>query len=461
MNPGESSIFHLRPYQRKVAAAVLDSVLHGKGYTFSVEIARQGGKNELSAQIELLLLTLFMAETNNLVKCSPTFRPQAVISMTRLKDRLNDAGFDGLWKNEQGYIIRLGNAREIFLSADESARVVGHTAQVLLEIDESQDVGKDKYSKEFRPMAAASNTTTVHYGTTWDETTLLEEVKQANLELEKKDGVRRHFRYDWETVARYVPAYRSYVESEKARLGEDHPMFLTQYRLLPLRGGGGLFTLRQQAQIQGTHPRMQTPGKGKTCIAGLDLAGEASDDPFSVRRERDSTVLTIGELDYSDCDEIRREPVIRVVEHCRWTGENHTELYPVLVDLIKNVWRCRKVAVDATGAGQPVASFLRKAVGSAIVPFVFSRGSKSKLGFDLLSAVNAGRLKVYAADGSDDYREFRFQVEKAKSRYFPNQTMDFFVDPSQGHDDYLCSLALLVEATGRYSPRGARGRTKD
>ncbi len=56
----EKVINHLRPYQREVAAAILDSVLGKKGLTFSVEIARQGGKNELSAQLELLLLTVNM-----------------------------------------------------------------------------------------------------------------------------------------------------------------------------------------------------------------------------------------------------------------------------------------------------------------------------------------------------------------------------------------------------------------
>lgn len=143
-------INRLRPYQREVALAVLDSVFSRKGITFSVEIARQGGKNELSAQLELLLLTLYIAEPQNLVKCSPTFKPQTVISMTRLKDRLNDAGFDGIWVAELGYIIRLGNAKAIFLSADESANVVGHTAHILLEADESQDVSKEKYTEEFR-----------------------------------------------------------------------------------------------------------------------------------------------------------------------------------------------------------------------------------------------------------------------------------------------------------------------
>ena len=45
-------------------------------------------------------------------------------------------------------------------------------------------------------MGATTNVTTVHYGTTWDDATLLEEVKQTNLELERMSGVKRHFRYD-------------------------------------------------------------------------------------------------------------------------------------------------------------------------------------------------------------------------------------------------------------------------
>ena len=88
-----------------MALAILDSVFGRKGLTFSVEMARQGGKNELSAQLELLLLTLYMAESQNLVKCSPTFKPQTVISMARLKDRLNDAGFNGIWVSELGYVM--------------------------------------------------------------------------------------------------------------------------------------------------------------------------------------------------------------------------------------------------------------------------------------------------------------------------------------------------------------------
>ena len=456
-----NSINRLRPYQQEVASAILDSVFGRKGLTFSIEMARQGGKNELSAQLELLLLTLYMTQPQNLVKCAPTFKPQTVISMMRLKDRLNDAGFSGIWVPELGYIIRLGNARAIFLSADESANVVGNTAHILLEIDESQDVSKEKYTKEFKPMGATTNVTTVHYGTTWDDSTLLEEVKQTNLELERKDGIRRHFRYDWQEIAKHNPDYLAYVEAERERLGENHPLFLTQYQLLPIRGGGGFLSRQQLAQLKGEHARKHQAEPGKVYVAGIDLAGEVEVEEGAylsgLKPRQDSTVVTIGELDFSVCDDIQKQAGIRVVEHYRWTGEKHARLYPRLVDILKNVWHCRKVVVDATGIGQPVSSFLRQALGSKVSPFTFTQRAKSELGFNLLAAINSGRLKVYAGDGSAEHQQLWLELEKAKSQYRPSQTMNFYVDPAQGHDDFLMSLALLVEAGNQYVPRGARG----
>ena len=451
----------LRPYQREAAQAVMESVLGRLGLTFSVEISRQGGKNELSAQLEVLLLTVFMARPSNLIKCAPTFKPQTVISMLRLRDRLDDAGFSRLRASEMGYIIRLGEARAIFLSAEDSSNVVGNTAHILLEVDESQDVSRQKYSKEFRPMGAATNVTTVHYGTPWDDATLLEEVKQSNLEMEKKDGRRRHFRYDWEEVARYSPEYRNYVEAERQRLGESHPLFMTQYRLLLVHGGGGFLSAAQRAQLSGRHSRLHQPEAGKIYVAGVDLAGECPDSELltSLHPRRDATVITIAELTWpAELPGLPPEASLRVVEHYWFDGRPHSELYGRMVDILGRVWGCRRVVVDATGLGQPVASFLRRSLGSRVKPFVFTAASKSTLGYNLLAAVNTGRLKMYTADGSAEAREFWLEMELAQSHYRPNQTLAFEVESTRGHDDFLMSLALAVEA-GREGlpPRVARG----
>lgn len=453
----------LRPYQAEIAKAIIESIQANLGLTFSVEIARQGGKNELSAHLEVLLLTMFMAAGGNIIKCSPTFKPQTIISISRLKERLNDFGFGGMWFTEAGYMVRLGNARQIFLSADDAASVVGHTADILLEVDESQDVTKDKYTKEFRPMVSASNATTVHYGTTWDDATLLEEIKQTNLELEKKDGIRRHFRYDWQEVAKYNPSYKSFIESERQRLGEDHPLFRTQYALLPIRGSGGFLTNQQIAQLRGKHCRLSSREESRVYVAGVDFAGESEllEDDVLTRSSRDATVITIAEVRNAASDSLWKEPEIYVVEHYSWLGKKHSEIYPQMVDILKNVWKCIRIVADATGIGEPIASFLRKSLGSKVIPFKFTQKTKSEMGFDLLAAINSGRLKLYKQDGSEQYRELFFELEKARSVYRPSQTLNFFVDSGDGHDDYLMSLALTVQAANKCVPRRARGLASD
>jgi hypothetical protein len=454
----------LRPYQLEVARVAMDSIQQGLGLTLSVEIARQGGKNELSAHLEVLLLTLYIARGGNLVKCSPTFRPQTIISIERLKQRLDDFGFDGIYHPRMGYMVQLGNARVVFLSAEGSSSVVGHTADVLLEIDESQDVEKEKYTREFRPMGSAANVTTVLYGTTWDDSTLLEEAKQANLELERKDGIRRHFRYDWQEVGRYNPDYTKFVEAERQRLGEEHPLFRTQYALLPVSHGGGFLSRQQIALVLGQHQRQSHPDGKRIYIAGVDLAGEyepqmtgenASGDDRA--KGRDSTVITIAEVDATN----PTQPVLRVVEQYRWTGTPHSQLYAQMTHILKNVWNCQRIVVDATGIGQPVASFLRTELGSKVIPFVITSRSKSDMGFELLSLVNSGRLKLYKQDGSVECQETLFELEKARAQYRPNQTMSFYVDPQDGHDDFLMSLALLVQAARGVSPREAKGRLRE
>ncbi|HWQ27972.1 MAG TPA: hypothetical protein VNN12_03010 [Dehalococcoidia bacterium] len=456
--PSRRPLPPLRPYQTEALRAIAESVRGRKGLSFSVEIARQGGKNELSAQLELLLLATRAGRAVDSVKAAPTFSPQARLSMRRLWQRIEQAGLAALASREAGHIVRLGRARQIFLSAEPGANVVGHTAHLLLEVDEAQDVDPDKFDRDFRPMAAASNATVVFYGTAWTETSLLERAKHAHLEAERRDGVRRHFEYDWTAVARHVPAYAAYVDAERRRLGEDHPLFQTQYCLRTLAGGGRLLSPSQRAQLQGSHARLRAPVPGETYVAGLDLAGEAAD---GAPKRHDATVLTIGRVRDAG-DPLFPGVRVEVVEHLAWTGERHDILAPRLADLLREVWRVRRVAVDATGLGETIARSLAVALGSSRVAAVkFSAERKSALGYGLLAAVNTGRLKLYAPDGSPECREFWRQAELARAAYRPNGTLAFFVDASDGHDDYLMSLALLVEAASDAAPRRALGRMRD
>jgi hypothetical protein len=77
----------------------------------------------------------------------------------------------------------------------------------------------------------------------------------------------------------------------------------------------------------------------------------------------------------------------------------------------------------------------------------------------LLAAVHSARLRLYRMDGSAEWAECRRQLELARAVYRESRSMQFHVDPSEGHDDYLMSLALAVWAA-RFEggERTARGR---
>jgi hypothetical protein len=449
---GTGVLSPLRPYQLEAARAILDSVLHGRGLTFSVEIARQGGKNELSARLELLLLLRNAANPVTAVKAAPTLQPQALISRRRLWGLIQRLGLDGMCALEGPNAVRVGKASQVFLSAEPTSNIVGHTAGLLLEVDEAQDVDLDKFDKELRPMAASTGATTVFYGTAWDDASLLERARQAHIEAERADGIRRHFEFGWEQVAACNPAYGRYVRQEQARLGAEHPMFLTQYCLRPVPGQGRLLNAQQLSVLHGSHERLDAPRAGESYVAGLDLAGGAE---AGSERAHDQSVLTIGRIVEGQGP---LESAIEAVRHYAWQGAPHDVLHGALVSLLRDTWRVARVCVDATGLGETLATYLGRQLGeSRVQRRKLSAESKSSLGFDLLSAVNSGRLRLYAGD-APELRQCYHELAACRAAYRANKTMNFYVDGRDGHDDYVISLALLAATLETASPRRARGR---
>ena len=215
----------LREYQLQPADAILDSILYARGLTFAVTMSRQAGKNELSAQLEAYLLNLYRRHGGGIVKGSPTFKPQTVNSILRLSDRLNNPWNRNEYRRREGYIIQVANARAFFFSAAPASNVVGATASLLLEGDEVQDIEQAKWDKDFTPMGASTNVTTVFYGTAWTSNTFLAQSIAFLKQLQAKDGIKRVFQVTADQVRQEVPAYGTFVDTQVARLGRNHLSF--------------------------------------------------------------------------------------------------------------------------------------------------------------------------------------------------------------------------------------------
>lgn len=461
----------LYPYQLEVAEAILDSVRGGHGRIFTVMMARQAGKNQLSAVLEAYLLATHEAGT--IVKAAPTFSLQIRNSHERLARLLRDCELsERVWSNASMIGLaptggtererqQQGGPRVLFYSASPESNVVGATAELLLEIDEAQDVEWEKFNRDFRPMAAVRNATTVLYGTAWSDTTLLAQQRATNLAEQEETGMRTHFEYDWRSVAALNPAYRTFVEREIQRLGAQHLLIQTQYCLRSLDGAGYLLNSLQRSLLQGSHEWREEPDEDEWYVAGLDVGGEArpvpgplasSGSPFRAvtTRGHDSSVFTIGRVAYNELN----LPCLEVVHQQCWTGRPHLEQYASALALVER-WQVRVLVIDATGLGEGLASLLASRLGAERArAFRFSQQSKSHLAFQLLGLVNSGRLTLPARASAPPqiYDECWRQLCQARYRLPAPDRLDMYVDPADGHDDYLMSLALLAEALADITP---------
>jgi hypothetical protein len=460
-----ASAIKLRNYQQNVAYAIVNSVIRRSGLSFVVMFPRQSGKNELQAQIETYLLTLFSQLEAEMVKVSPTWKPQSLNAMRRL-ERVLDRNLltKTLWLKESGYIYRVGKARLFFFSGSPEANIVGATANTLLEVDEAQDVSIAKFDKDVAPMAASTNATRVFWGTAWTSKTLLAREFRAARDAEKKDGIKRVFVLDADQVAAEVAEYGQFVREQIAKLGRNHPMVKTQYFSEEIDAEGGLFPPARQALMHGDHLFQTEPFPGRVYALCLDVAGadetsSADDDFMDITSDpRDFTSLSIFEVDLSTLqDELIKSPTYRLVYGQFWHGVKHADLYPQL-KAIADLWKVRYLAVDATGVGAGLASFLSKAYPDRVIPFLFNSNTKSRLGWQFLSVVETGRFKFYKSSGlarEAEYSErFWQEVDNCQCEVMggPNKVIRWSVpdgtrDVISGqfiHDDLLVSASLCA-----------------
>lgn len=446
----------LRQYQEEVAWAIIDSVREGNGLSFVIIFPRQSGKNELQAQIEAYLLLVLSQRDAELVKASPTWKPQSLNAMRRLERVLSrNLLTRDRWSKESGYIYRVGLARIYFLSGGQQANVVGATANILLECDEAQDIEAAKWDKDFAPMAASTNATRVFWGTAWTSKSLLARERRAAEAAEAVDGRRRVWVLSAEDVAREVPAYGKYVADQVAKLGRNHPMVRTQYFSEEIDSEGGMFPPERIRMMKGNHYRIVSPDPGHLYAFTIDVAGEdeavIKGSESLANPARDSTALTIFEVDLSNQVEAGG-PLYRVCSRHTWVGWKHTALFNQIKYFI-DAWSPRYVVIDSTGIGQGLASFLEKSYPGRVIPYLFTSKSKSDLGWKFLAVIETGRYKDFL--GSDlDCPEFWLQLRYTMSQVKegPGQLMSWGVpdgtrsdmDGEIVHDDLVLSAALCA-----------------
>ena len=449
----EAGGIRLRSYQQQVAEAIVDSAIRGKGLSFVVVFPRQSGKNELQAQIETYLLILYSLTQSEIVKVSPTWKPQSLNAMRRLERVISrNLLTRDRWVKRSGYIYQVGTAMIHFLSGQPTTSIVGATANLLLECDEAQDVEIAKWDKEIAPMAASTNATRVFWGTAWTSRTLLSRELRAARLAQEADGIQRTWLLTADQVGAEVPSYKEFVDEQVSKLGRNNPLVRSQYFSEEIDAEGGMFPLARRILMLGSHKSYEYPRPGNAYALTIDVAGEdegATDDVTQLANpRRDSTVLTVFEIQMPNQEDIQRKPVYKVVYRMSWQGVKHRKIYSSIVAMA-TIWEPVKVIIDATGVGAGLASFLVDKLGSKVVPFEFSSISKSDLGWSFISTIESGRYQEYRP--LDHQMELQLDYCQYQIMDGPGKLMRWGVpdgtrDVATGelvHDDYILSTALI------------------
>jgi hypothetical protein len=449
----EASGIRLRSYQKEAAEAIVDSAIRGKGLSFVVMFPRQSGKNELQAQIEVYLLTICSVQQTEIVKVSPTWKPQSLNAIRRLERVLEHNLISrGRWAKRSGYIYRFGEAMIHFLSGAPTSSIVGATASLLLECDEAQDIEITKWDKEIAPMAASTNATRVFWGTSWTSRTLLaRELRAARLQ-EEQDHIRRTWVLTADEVGAEVPAYKTFVAEQIARLGRNNPLIRTQYFSEEIDAEGGMFPFARRVLMLGSHSKEEYPSPGKVYAFTIDVAGEdegaVSDLLQLANPKRDSTVITIFEIQMPSGFDIQTKPTYKVINRLSYQGVKHSSLYTTIVSLAE-AWHPVKVIIDATGVGAGLASFLAYKLGTKVLPFEFSQVSKSDLGWSFIATIESGRYKSYSPIDPEMARQLeycQYVILDGPGKLMRWGVPDGTRDVATGdlvHDDYVLSAALI------------------
>lgn len=441
----------MRPYQLEPADTIINSIRTGQGLTVVIIISRQAGKDELIANLVTYLLNLFAHRETGIVFVNPTYKPQTINAIMRLENRLKaNLLTRTLWKKRSDFMRMIGSATVSFLSGDANANVVGAVASLLLIVNEAQDITPGKYDKDFAPMVASTNATRLVVGTEWTSGTLLAREEDAAIEAEKRDGIRRLFKYTSDDVRKHVPQYGTFVDAEIAKLGREHPLVKTQYFCERIDAQTGLFSARRLALMIGDQPPQAEPIPGHIYAMLIDVAGqdEAVLEFEGIRNPgRDKTTLDIVDIDLASLDQLQG-PTYRVIKRLDWHGDNHVTIFGAMCALV-DAWNPLYIVIDATGAGEGLWGMLARKYPSRTTPFKFTAASKSELGYGFIAIIESGRFRDCSATEQirEQYASCQSEILVGPAKIMRWGVPDGTRDPMGLliHDDYVTADALTAE----------------
>lgn len=294
-------------------------------------------------------------------------------------------------------------------------------------------------------MGAFYNATKILIGTPNTQKGFFFDAIQRNKLVQTEGGKRNHFEYNYKTVIKYNSRYAKYIEGEKRRMGETSDEFEMAYNLRWMLERGMFIDSVGFDKLKDDYLGLSLMDTKNVHVAGIDFG-----------KKSDSTVVTILEVDWDNPVIVESSEDLNTPDYIAYNvyikawleiqGDNWEEQYHIIKDFLNN-FRMARIVVDSTGVGDPIYDRMRANFDCEVLPYVFSKHSKSALYKHLGVEFRAIRVHYPSDEETQETPEFqRFsqQFLDLEKSYSGQLLIVEHPDVKGAHDDYSDSLALAV-----------------
>ena len=418
------------PYQREIANAVARDLLSERGSAFTVEMPLGAGVSELASQLEMLVMSINVNVGGTLLRVTPA-EPASV--KERLTAYLREGALKGLWSAERSDVVRLGCAQVRYVAPKN---LDGLSEKFdLVQVIDAHLLSQEELDRVLA-LVETSGATAVLYGRPWSGATPFEQFKVVNKQAQTLDGHVRHFRVTLERAEDELPGYAERVASVRASLGEGHPAFETAYRLRPVAEGASAFSEeRLWALFAGGAPRKVAGGGFLSASVVLTRLPERGDGAL-VPASSATAVVTIGE---------QTADGLRVIDH-RWIEADSTlSLTRAIERFVGKTRPCSSIFVRPL-TEQPsgeVRYLLERSLGARRVRWTSGAADlREQEASALMEGVLNDRVRLYAMDGSPEYKMLREEMSRASLRLGQGRGVAIAVEGST--EGFLEGLSILT-----------------
>lgn len=372
---------------------------------------------------------------------------------------LEDPGIDtGLTSTR--YLMLTNGSATTGQVASKTSKIESKTFHLII-LEEAQDSDDFIVQKSIEPMLSATGGTLLKVGTTG--TTKNNFYFEIQNNIKRQRGVKDprlffHFQFDYKQVIFYKRKqfeadgnpfhllYEKDVLKKRDKWGEESEAFKLGYGLKwPL--DSGMFITDELFNAI-CNKKLSLPDEFQedwVICAGLDFG-----------KDNDSTVLTVARVFYPDEEYTTEPPQKQIIGWLELSGVDYESQHHILLDALID-YQVQILYTDYTGVGKPPTERLMAACGEhvTIVPYTFSRPTKSDMWVALDSDIKSGRLVVPAHKKireTEQFIHFEDQLKGLYKSFEGGYMVCQHGDEPNAKDDYCDSLALCILACNHEMP---------